>query len=136
MVKHSQPNELGAFALAVARHLPQDEAFGILRRALVGMAGGMRSNIAQAIAHTKHSDAAATLGHHLEVIWGDRTLFDDSPFINLAAFEATTCIGNLLALGAVPADFGDRVRQLSQHRCARNRDSCLNFLGQYYAWLK
>ena len=136
IMQHAGPKEWSSVAMSVASELPQDEAFDILLRALRTTDLGRTSNIGQAIAMTKHPDAEPTLRRHLDTIWVHAALWDDAEFINLVAFDATTCIAHLVELGAPQGDFEERVRQLAGHACARNRDSCQGFLSKYYSWLK
>ncbi len=136
IMQHGGPDEWSAIALDVASRLPQNEAFEILLRALRTMELGRASNITQAIAATKHPGAEATLRRHLDVLWRHPDLWHDADFSNWIAFEATTCIRNLIDLGAPPEDFNEQVRLLSEHSCSGNRNSCRNFLAKHYAWLK
>ena len=129
-------SEWGEVALSVASELPRDEAFGLLVRALHHTTIGETSNLAQAIAATKHPDAVNTLRNHLAVLWAHPALWDKADSLNWVAFDATTCIAHLIELGAPPLDFSGHVRQLSEHVCPHNRDSCSNFLSKYYSWLK
>ena len=136
LMEHAGPSEWSGIASSVAVHLPREEAFDILLRALRTTEIGRTSNIGQAIAITKHPDAEPTLRRHFQTIWAHPALWDDDKFLNWVAFDATTCIEHLIKLGVAPADFEEHVRQLSQHTCDRNRDSCRNFLSKHYAWLK
>ena len=136
IVKHGCHDDWSAIALPIASDLPRDEAFktllGMLRKAKAGKA----SNLAQGIAQTKHPKAERTLRKHLQSIWAHKSLWGDDKFINWVAFDATTCIAHLIEIGASPSDFQDQVRQLSQHVCCGNRNSCRNFLSKHYSWLK
>ena len=135
IMQHAAPNEWSGVAMSVASHLPRDEAFDILVRALRTAEIGQASNIGQAIAITRHPDAEPTLRHHLDSIWTNGALWDAADFNNWVAFDATTCIAHLIELGAPPSDFEMRVRQLAEHTCARNRNSCRDFLSKHYPWL-
>ncbi len=136
IMRHGDPEDWSGVALSVASQLPKDEAFNVLVGALRSTELGRTSNIAQAIAHTKHPDAEATLRRHLAALWSNSALWKDSDFINWFGFDATTCIAHLIELGAPPSDFAEQVRQLSEHLCSGNRKSCRNFLSKHYAWLK
>ena len=130
------PDEWTAIAGLVAARLPRDEAFALLVAALGKVPIGRSTNIAQGIAETKHPEAEATLRRHLEAVWAQPGLWDDDEFLNWLADEAMQTIQHLLEIGANPADFEARVRQLSAHVCSRNRESCVRFLFQYYPWLR
>lgn len=136
IMQHGGPEHWSGVALEVASQLPREEAFDILVRALCTMELGQSSNISQAIAHTKHPDAEATLRRHLEALWAHPALWDDDDFINWLGFDATTCIAHLIELDVPPFDFTEQVRKLSEHVCSHNRQSCRNFLSKHYAWLK
>lgn len=135
IMQHAAPGEWSGVALSVASRLPRDEAFDILLRALRSVEIGHTSNIGQAIAHTKHPNAEPTLRRHLDGIWAHSALWEDDEFLNCVAFDATTCVAHLIELGAPLGDFEERVRQLAEHTCAGNRDSCRNFLSKHYKWL-
>lgn len=135
VLQQAGPKEWSAIALPVASHLPRDEAFDRLYRALHLVGIGRAANITQAMALTKHPEAEPALRHHLAAILAHDGLWDDAEFVNWVAFDATTCIDHLIGLGAAPVDFEEPVRRLASHACDRNRDSCLGFLGQHYAWL-
>lgn len=135
IIKHGKHEEWSAIASSVASGLPADEAFHTLVRMLRKAEIGKSSNIAQAIAKTKHPKAETLLRKHFQSIWVLRSLWKDDAFINWVAFDATTCIAHLAELGAPLGDFEEQVRKLSRHVCARNRDSCRNFLSDYYPWL-
>lgn len=136
IMQHGGPSDWSGIALSVASQLPRDEAFQTLLGALHAMDIGRCSNVTQAIAKTKHPAAEATLRHHLQILWADQTLWNNDDFLNWAAFDATTCIAHLIALGAPATSFENHVRRLSQHICPGNRDSCRNFLSKHYSWLK
>lgn len=135
VVQHSSPQEWSAIAQVVASRLPQDEAFDLLVRALRSSDRFPVSNLAQGIACTKHPQAEPTLREHLSKLWRHRSLWDDDSFLNWVAYDATTCIEHLIELGAAPEDFESQVRQLAEHVCSGNRDSCRRFLSKYYVWL-
>ncbi len=136
IMRHGSSKDWSGIALSVASELPQQEAFASLAQGLRSTAIGQSSNLAQAIARTKHPDAEATLRNHLASIWAHPGLWEDSDFINWVGFDAVTCIAHLIELVAAPSDFTEQVRRLSQHTCAHNRASCRNFLSKYYDWLK
>jgi len=130
------PQDWSAVALPVSSNLPQREAYEILLRALQNLDIGRTSNVAQAIAQTKHPEAETRLRKHLQSIWAHKSLWDDDKFINWVAFDATTGIAHLIEIGASPADFEGQARQLSRHVCSGNRNSCRNFLSKHYSWLR
>ncbi|HYG21426.1 MAG TPA: hypothetical protein VEH04_01505 [Verrucomicrobiae bacterium] len=136
IMQHGKPEHWSGIALSVASQLPRDEAFGTLVRALSGGELKHSSNICQAISHTKHPNADATLRRHLATLWSHPSLWEDADFTNWAAFDVATCIAHLIELGAAPTDFTEQVRRLSEHACAGNRRSCRNFLSKHYSWLK
>jgi hypothetical protein len=136
IMQHGGSDDRSGVAMSVATELPRNEAFDILLRELRTVPIGRTANITQAIALTKHPDAEATLRAHLHTLWTHEGLWEDDEFINWIAFDATTCISHLLEIGASPAGFDDQVRQLSNHSCARNRDSCRGFLSKHFSWLK
>lgn len=136
IMQHGGPYEWCGIALPVSTHLPQEEAFDLLRQALRITDIGRTSNLTQGIAHTKHPGAEALLRQHLRSVWSHQSLWDDDEFTNWVAFDATTCIEHLLELGAPAADFEDQVRRLSQHICSGNRESCNGYLTKHYSWLK
>jgi hypothetical protein len=132
----AEPDDWPAIAVKIASTLPSGEAFVILLRALRATDIGCAANVVQAIAITKHPDAEETLRRHLAAVWEHGAIWEDDDFTNWVAFDATTCIAHLIELGAPPADFDDKVRQMSRHVCAGNRKSCRNYLSKYYSWLK
>ncbi len=136
VMQHGETQQWRAIALSVASQLPREEAFDTLVHALRNTELGDASNISQAIAHTKHPDAEATLRSHLVALWSHPSLWQDNDFINWIGFEVTTCIAHLVELGALPSDFTEQVQRLSEHVCSGNRDSCRNFLSSHYSWLK
>ena len=137
VMHHGDSANWSGVAISVAVHLPRDEAFGMLLRALqVTDVGGNCANLSQAIAHTKHPEAEAALRQHLQDVWAHPTLWDDDPFTNWVAFDARTCIQHLMELGASPADFEGQVRKLSEHVCAGDREGCRDWLSKHYSWLK
>lgn len=136
IMEHGGPEHWSGIALSVASQLPRDEAFDTLVRALRSTELGHSSNISQAIAHTKHPDAEATLRRHMVALWSHPALWDDDSFINWVGFDVTTCIAHLIELGAPPSDFTEQVRRFSEHVCSGNRRSCRNFLSKHYSWLK
>jgi hypothetical protein len=137
IMQHGQPDDWSAVAVSVPSALPQREAFEMLARALASSGvGGNAANIAQAISLTKHPEAETALRRHLVIVWGNQALWEPDAFLNWIACDATTCIANLIELGAQPGDFEEQVRQLSEHVCSRNRDSCRQYLAKHYSWLK
>lgn len=122
-----------AIALEIASGLPQAEAFDILVCALRNTDLEHSSNVAQAIAKTKHPGAEAVLRGHLTKLWAHPSLWDDAEFINWFAFGATTCIAHLIEIGAPTADFAEQVRKLSQHVCPRNRSTNSERLSKHYS---
>jgi hypothetical protein len=135
VVQHASPREWSGVAVSIGSYLPRDEAFDILVRALRTAEIGNTSNIGQAIAITKHPEAESTLRHHLQIILAHRGLWDNAEFSNWVAFDAITCIGHLIELGAEPREFEEHVRQLAEHACAGNRRSSRTFLSKHYGWL-
>ena len=136
IMANGRPGDWSGIALSVGSCLPKDEAFELLLRALQATDLGSTSNLTQGIALTKHPSAESTLRRHLQSIWSKPALWDDDKFLNWLAFDATTCISHLIELGASVPDLEEQVRQLAQHTCSHNRDSCRNFLSKYYSWLK
>ena len=132
VMQHATPREWSAVALEVATRLPVEEAFDILVRTLRSVEIGRASNIAQAIAITKHPLAEATLRQHLNNVWQHEKLWDNDTFLNWVAYDATTCIAHLIELGAPSSDFAEKVRQLAKHPCAKNQDSCRSRLTKHY----
>jgi len=116
IMQHGGPEHWAGIAMSVASLLPRDEAFDTLVRALHNAElGHTTTNIAQAIAHTKHPDAEITLRKHLAVLWEHPALWDGADFTNPVAYAAMTCIAHLIELGAPPSDFTEQVRRLSEH---------------------
>jgi hypothetical protein len=136
IMQHGSSRHWSGIALSVASCLPQQEAFDLLVRALHSTDIGHTANFAQAIAHTKHPVAQATLRRHLAAVWAHPALWDDADFVNWVGFDATTCIAHLIEAGAPPSDFSEQVRRLSEHVCLLNRQSCRNFLSKHYSGLK
>jgi hypothetical protein len=136
IMQHGSSEHWSGIALSVASQLPRDEAFDTLVRALRSTEPGQSSNIAQAIAYTKHPEAEAMLRQHLAALWAHPALWENTEFINSVGFDAIACIVHLIELGAPPSDFTEQVRRLSEHICPHNRESCRNFLSKHYSWLK
>lgn len=135
VMRYGAEGDWSAVAGAVARELPQEEAFDVLVHAL-GLARNCPvSNLGQAIAATKHAEAPAILHGLLEKLWGSPELWADDHFINWTAYDATTCIGHLIEIGVPPEEFGGKVRELAKHPCEGNRDSCRRFLAKHYPLL-
>ena len=135
VMSQPEPEYWSSVALAVAHYIPKDEAFALLRDALLRI-DNHTANIAQGIAATKHADARPLLAKHLEQLWSHPDLWADDPFNNWRAFDATCCIANLLELGGQPGEYEAKVRALSKHVCTGNRESCGIFLHQHYEWLQ
>jgi hypothetical protein len=134
IMQHGGPDDWSALANAVGSRLPQGEAFDLLTRALRSTDLGNASNISQGISLTRHPEAESVLRAHLASLWSQASLWQNDDFTNWLAFDATACIAHLIELGASPADFAAHVRQLSEHVCSGNRDSCRNFLQKHYSW--
>jgi hypothetical protein len=135
IARNGGAEESSGIALHLAARLPRDEAFDILVAMLDSAEHGRSANIAQAIATTKHSRAEPTLRRHFDAVWENRRLWEDDELINMVACDAAMCIGDLIELGASPADFEAQVVQLSRHACPRNRDYCRRGLAKQYPWL-
>ena len=135
VMSQAEPEYWSSTALAVAHCLPKEEGFGLLRDALARL-DSHTANITQGIAATEHPEAKRLLERHLEQLWSYPDLWADDPFSNWRAFDATCCIQNLLDLGAQPSEYEAKVRALSKHACAGNRQSCGTFLHKYYDWLQ
>ncbi len=129
-------DDWSGIAGSVARDLPQSEAFDLLVRALELAKDRPVSNLGQAIASTGHVEAPAVLRSLLEKLWGSPGLWDDDDFLNWTAYDATTCIEHLIQVGVPPEEFSAKVRELGQHPCEGNRDSCRRFLTKYYPWME
>lgn len=136
VMRHGGEDHWSAVAGAVARELPQSEAFDLLVRALELAKDRPLSNLAQAIAGTGHAEAPAVLLRLLEKLWGSPELWEDDDFLNWTAYDATTCIGHLIEIGVPPDELGGKVRELAQHPCEGNRASCRRFLAKHYPWLE
>lgn len=115
VMRHGSPNTWSAVANSMAAYLPAEEVFGFLVDALGATQIGWGSNIIQAIATTKHPDAQVILRKHLEAIWQRPDLGREQAGFNEIAREAKTCIDNLVALGAPPAEFADKAFALSKY---------------------
>lgn len=132
IMKHGGPEHWSGIALMVADYLPAREAFEMLTEALNATEIGKASNISQGIAQIKDPRTEGILRNHLSKNWQHPKLWDNADFINWVAFDATTCIAHLIKFGASPADFIEQTRLLARHECARNRESCRNFLSKHY----
>ena len=128
--------ECSGIALCVARELPTDEAFSLLDAALERTPLEYRSNVLQALALTRHAEAADRLRVVLAELRRHPSYACDAPFINDLALTATHCVGYLLELGAPPTSLADVVQELSQHACAANRTSCARVLGASFPRLR
>ena len=135
IMEHGGPSDWSAIANSVGTRLPQDEAFDLLSRALHSVELSTACNLAQGISLTKHPGSEGVLHSHLTLLWSRPSLWDDDEFINWIAYGATCCIEHLIAVGASPEEFTDRVRALAKHPCAGNRDSCRRALPKYFPWL-
>lgn len=129
-----EPISWASIAQLVSRHLPRQEAFDSLVAAL-GRLEGHTANVTQAIALTKHPNAVSVLGAHLTQLWQHPELWKDASFMNWHAFDAICCINHLLDLGVSAEEFDEKVRSLSNHPCARNRETCLSYLHAHFPWL-
>jgi ribosomal-protein-alanine N-acetyltransferase len=134
VMKHGDAIHGSGMALQAATFLGQDEAFELLA-GMLRKADSPTANITQAIATTRHPDAEAVLRKHLVQLWGHPALWEDDPFNNWVAFDATCCIAHLLQLGVEPGELEDKARQVSRHACRGNRDACGTFLGPFYGWI-
>jgi hypothetical protein len=135
IMQHGDHDDWSEIANSVGTCLPQSEAFDLLTRALRSSDLSGACNISQGISLTKHPEAEGVLRAHLDALWSHPSIWDDDDFNNWFAYGATCCIEHLIALGAPPEDFVERVRELAQHPCARNRDSCRRFLAKHFPWL-
>jgi hypothetical protein len=131
---HGNHLQWSLVANLVSYALPADEAFAVLTSALE-RTPSHESNLIQAIALTKHQEAAPFLRHRLSNLWSRSELWADDSFLNWTAYDATCCISHLLELGEKPADYEEMARALSSHVCAGNRDSCVQYLHQCYEWI-
>lgn len=130
-------DECSGVALDAARVLPRDEAFDLLVAALDRSRDGRAlCNLLQGIAATKHPGADILLREQLERLWASPQLWEHDSFTNWTAYDAQTCIQELLNLGASPSEFEAKVRMLAEHSCDGIRQSCRTFLGKYYPWLE
>jgi hypothetical protein len=133
VMQHGSSVHWAAIALTVAYHIPQQEAFDFLVRALCTAKDNARAaNMTQAIAATKHPDAEAVLRSHLAATWANPTLWDNANSLNSVAYDASACIARLIELGASPADFAGKAQRLSQHVCPRNRRCCRRHFSKHY----
>jgi len=122
-------------ALPISTYLPRDEAFALLVGMLDGMDASSSANLLQAIATTAHESARDVLELHLRMLLADPRIQADDAFINWTAFTAICAIKHLLQLGSDPFEHESDVRALSQHPCARVRDTCSRYVGHAYPWL-
>jgi hypothetical protein len=136
IMRHGTSKEWATIAGLIATKLPCEEAFKFLLRELQVVSTGNKSSLIQAVAITKHPDVKAELRQQLQIVCDDPAMWDDDSFLNWVANDAEECIRNLIELGASPDDFENQVRRLSQHICARNRESCRKRFSEYYSWLK
>jgi hypothetical protein len=132
MMQHGGEDDWSAVASSVGKHLPMEEAFDLLTRAMQSTPIGRCSNLTQGIALTKHPKAADCLRAHLERTWNSEHLWDDDPFLNWPAYDASCCIEHLLELGSDPTEFAEKVRRLAKHACKGNREPCRRRLEKYY----
>lgn len=136
MMGHCGFPEIQDIALSISSYLPQQEAFTFLADTLKRIPLRDSANISQALAQTKHPNAIETLRRHLDRLWSAPGLWDNAKFMNWTAYSTVCNIRHLLELSVPPAEFEEKVRQLSTHACSRLRDSCGRFLTKYYPWLK
>jgi len=136
IMNHGGPANRSGVALSVASLLSRDEAFDILVRTLQSNPIGITANIGRAISELGHPDAETVLRNHLATIWAHPGLWETADFKNWIGFDATACIAYLIEVGAPPADFEKQVRQLSEHACSGNRNTCRRYLSRHYSWLK
>jgi hypothetical protein len=134
VMKNGNEENWSSVANLVSHALPMEEAFSGLKTALE-RTSSMQGNLIQAIALTKHPDAAPLLREHLSLIWTRSDLWADDTFLNWTAQDAIHSIEHLIELGDNPADYEDKVRALAEHMCAGNRDSCSRWLHKYYHWI-
>lgn len=135
IMKSGDFHDWNAIALAISFRLPQEEAFAALRDALTQASEHPTANLAQALAATKHPNAAEVLLKHLNILWENSDLWKDDPFNNWVAFDATCCIQYLIELGKPASEFDEQVRALAKHPCKGNRENCVGYLKKHYAWL-
>ena len=135
IIKSGDASEWSAIALSIASKLPQAEAFEFLSRALTNVSPERSANFAQALAKTRHPQAAETIRKHLDSLWSHPKLWDQDKFQNFVAFAAICSIRHLLELGEAPGEFEEKVKALASHQCAGSRRSCRGFLNNYFPWL-
>jgi hypothetical protein len=136
IIANGGPDDWSMVAIQVAVQLPQDEAFELLASCLKRRGNESAANLTHAIAYTKHPEGKTVLGICLEEIWADPKLWDNDSFFNSVAFDATTCIGNLVSLGVSPEEFEDRIRALTEHHCQNNREHCRELFQAYFPWIE
>jgi hypothetical protein len=134
VMSHGDMWNWSSVANLVSYALPMEEAFLVLKAAL-DQTSSMQGNLIQAIALTKHPNAAPLIREHVAQIWTRAGLWADDSFLNWTAEDAIHSIEHLIELGDNPADYEDKVRSLAEHVCAGNRDSCSRWLHQYYDWI-
>jgi hypothetical protein len=134
VMSHGDEWNWSSVASLVSHALPMAESFSILKAALVQTSSN-EGNLIQAIALTKHPNAAPLLRERLAKLWTRTDLWADDSFLNWTAQNALHCIEYLIELGDNPAGYEDKVRILAEHVCAGNRDSCSRWLHQYYDWI-
>jgi hypothetical protein len=138
VVERGSQNVLNAISHPALRYLRRDEVFELMVNALNRCPIGHGSNVLQVIALTENRTAEQVLRERLEADWGHATFGDDVPrsALNSVASEAKTCICLLLRyFAAPPTEFEAKVRQLSTHPCARNREICRRHLSKYFPWM-
>ena len=135
IIKSGHASEWSAIALSIASEIPQAEAFEFLSRALANVPADDSANFSQAVAKTRHPQAAEVIRKHLESLWSHPRLWDQDKFQNFVAFAAICSIQHLLELGERSAQFEEKVKALAMHQCAGSRRSCQNFLKKYFPWL-
>ena len=140
MVRHIVQNAssqiFGCISNCVATALPSAEAHSELTQALQRTKNGEAGNVIQALTIAEHPDATGIIRRRLDEVWLDDRLWNDDPCFNWVADEAKVCIQHLLELGTSPEEFESMVHRLADHPCRGNRESCRNWLGPKYPWLR
>jgi hypothetical protein len=136
IVEHGSPTEWSGVAQGVARALPLEEAFGILRSLLPRTPTGQRGNLVQAIALTRHPDALEVLRTELAALESNPELWDDDSFMNWLAHDALCCIKYLLELGANAEQHRAIAIRLAAHPCKELVCSVHRDLSTYYDQLR
>ncbi len=124
---------IALFAVSVLSH---DEAFVLLSEKLPLAELGRSSNMTQAIAKTKHSQAEMVLRRHLETIQANPRVWEDIRPFNWPAYDVTCCIEHLFGLGVKPVEFEELVKKLVQHPSPQNQQSSRRRMAKYYDWVR